>query len=100
MKKRNKILLALVALILLAVITEPFTNLYHRAADHFLYNNYRHYVSCANLPTLAEVESIVAAHSDTVAQIQAIDPENVEVIIDSTTCPGKGSIVIYYASRS
>jgi hypothetical protein len=45
------------------------------------------------------VEAVVAAHGDTVAQIRAVDPANVEFVVDSATCPGKGSIVIYYAAR-
>lgn len=100
MKKRNKILLFLLAVFVLVLLTEPVTHLLHRTADRLLYNNYHHYVSCADLPTLTEVEAVVAAHGDTVAQIQAVDPADVEFVIDSATCPGKGSIVIYYASHT
>lgn len=99
MKKRTKILLALLIIIIILVISEPFTHLFHRIADNLIYNNYHHYLSCSDIPELTEVEKTIEQHKDVVEKIKSIDPENVEFIIDSWTCPGKASIIIYYASR-
>lgn len=86
-------------LIVILVISEPFTHLFHRLADNFLYNNYHHYLSCSDLPDLDEVEKVVAEHSEIVEKIKNINPDDVEFIIDSWRCPGKASITIYYASK-
>lgn len=96
------IIIAICILILLVVIlaaTEPFAHLFHRLADNFLYNNYHHYLSCSELPDQEGVEKTVDEHSETVEKIKNINPEDVEFIIDSWNCPGKASIVIYYASK-
>lgn len=90
--------IAICILILLVVIlaaTEPFTHLFHRLADIFLYNNYHHYLSCSDLPDLESAEKAVAEHSETVEKIKNINPDDVEFIVDSWNCPGKASIVIY-----
>lgn len=100
MKKRYKVLLILLILLVLAVVTEPFTHLYHRLADTLIYNNYRHYLPCRALPDLAEVEAVVAAHADLIARIEAVSPGTVDIEIDSLSCAGKGSVVIYYASKA
>ena len=99
MKTRYKILLAVLALIVITIATEPLTHFYHRIADDLIYNNYHHYLPCSSLPDLAKVEETVSLHRDIVKEIENINPSNIEFLIDSTTCPGKASIVIYYASR-
>lgn len=90
----------LLLLVVILVISEPSTHLFHRLADNFLYNNYHHYLSCSDLPDLDEVNKIVTKHSETVEKIKNINPNDVEFIIDSWTCPGKASINIYYASQN
>lgn len=99
MKKRSKIILALLAVIVIAVASEPFTHFFHRIADNLIYNNYHHYLPCSSLPELAEVEKIVAQHNEVIEEIKNLNPENIEVMIDSMTCPGKASIIIYYSTR-
>lgn len=91
-------LLGLIAIAL--ILTEPYTHLFHRLADEVLYNNTRHYLPCAALPQLGEVQETIEQHAADIARIQAISPDQVEVLVDSLTCPGKGSVVIYYASRA
>jgi hypothetical protein len=85
--------------VVILLVSEPYTHLFHRLADNLLYNNYHHYLPCSNLPDLVEVENVVAEHSEMVEKIKNVNPDNVEFIIDSWTCPGKASITISYASR-
>lgn len=99
MKKHRKIIFVLLALVAMAVLTEPFTHFFHRIADTLIYDNYHHYLPCSSLPELTEVENVVSQHKDVVADITNLNPENIEFIIDYTTCPGKASIIIYYASN-
>ena len=88
-------------IIIFAIVTEPYTKWYHRLADIFVYNNYNHYLPCSALPELSEVEEIVLLHQDVIEQIENLSSEgNIEVVIDSLTCSGKGSIIIYYASKA
>lgn len=98
MRTRYKVVLALLAIVFVAVVTEPCTKLFHRVADVLIYNNHRHYLPCSDLPELGEVEDIVAQHPEAIEQIESLSPGNIEVVIDSMTCPGKASIIIYYAS--
>lgn len=98
-RKPTKIIIVLLALLVIVIISEPFTHLFHRIADRLIYNNYHHYLPCSALPELSEVESVVAQHADVIDQIENLAPGNIEVVIDSITCPGKASIIIFYASK-
>ena len=98
-QKRTKIIFAILAVIIAALVSEPFTHLFHRIADNLIYNNYHHYLPCSALPELSEVEDIVVQHTDVIEQIENLSPGNIEVLIDSMNCPGKASIIINYASR-
>jgi|LSQX01.1.fsa_nt_gb hypothetical protein len=98
-RKHVKIILLFLAIIIISMLSEPFTHFFHRIADTLIYNNYHHYLPCSALPQLSEVESVVAQHPDVIAQIENLSPGNIEVVIDSITCPGKASIIIFYASK-
>ncbi len=100
MKTRYKAILILFALALAAVVTEPYTKLCHRVADVLIYNNHRQYLPCSDLPELGEVEDIAAQRPEVIEQIGGLSPGNIEVVIDSMTCPGKASIAIYYANTA
>ena len=64
----------------------------------FVYDNRVHCVSCKKLPTLSEVEQIVEEHRDLIEEIEKVNPGFIFVSI-SSPCPGKGAIVIKYASH-
>jgi len=98
-KTLKKAIFVLLLVVVILVVSEPFTHLFHRLADNLLYNNYHHYLSCSDLPDLDEVEKVIAEHSEIVEKIKNVNPDDVEFIIDSRTCPGKASIIIYYASK-
>lgn len=92
------VIYVLLLVIVILAVSEPFTHLFHRLADKLLYNNYHHYLPCSDLPDLDEVEKAVSEHSEIVEEIINVNPDDVEFIIDSWTCPGKASITIYYSS--
>lgn len=98
-RKHVKIIIVFLAIIIIAIVSEPFTHLFHRIADTLIYNNYHHYLPCSALLELSEVESLVAQHTDAIEQIENLSPQNIQLVIDSMTCPGKASIIIFYASK-
>ncbi len=100
MRTLTKVICIVLLIVVILVVSERFTHLFHRLADNLLYNNYHHYLSCSDLPELGDVEKVVAEHSEIVEKIKNVSPDDVEFIIDSSTCSGKASIIIYYASRN
>ncbi|MFZ2486864.1 MAG: hypothetical protein WAZ19_01980 [Anaerolineae bacterium] len=83
------------ALLLLEAQAKPL----RRWIDTTIYDNQAHYLPCSALPALAEVEATVAAHQDVITQIRQVNPGLVGVDIDSTQCPGKADLVIWYGSH-
>ena len=64
-----------------------------------IYDNRAIFLSCDELPDLSDVKSIMEQHNQVIQEIKNIDPENIEITIDNS-CPGKGSLVIYYPSHN
>jgi len=87
-----------VIVIVALVIVELTTHVIGKWVNSTVYDNRVHYVSCEKLPVLSEVEILMEEHQDVIQQIEAIDPGFIRVYI-STPCPGKGSLVIEYASH-
>jgi hypothetical protein len=83
---------------LLVFVTQ--TRMLQRAVDDLLYDNKNHYLPCDELPAAAEVNAIFQAHHDRIAAIELVNPGLVGVEIDSTTCPGKADLLIWYASHA
>jgi len=99
MKRWRRLLIALLVVVIVFMASEPFTHLFHRIADALIYNNYHHYLPCSSLPMLGDVEKIVTQHSDVLERIQNLDPSIIQVVTDTWTCPGKASIIVYYATH-
>ena len=60
-----------------------------------------HYVKCEEIPDLTDIEKIVEEHQDIIQQIEAINPGNISVFIDSSdACPGKYILIIEYPSHA
>ena len=93
------ILLVISGLCLLLVILAVQSHTLRRWIDNVLYDNQGHYLSCEQLPELQEVEDVMAKHQDLVQAIEAVHPGNAGVELD-TSCPGKGSLTIWYASHA
>jgi hypothetical protein len=102
-EKRNKIfpfLLVLVTLLCLgAIVIESQVHVIRRLVDNYVYDNRNHYLPCRMLPAAAEVEAAVREHQDILQAIQGVDPGLVGVDVDSSTCPGKADLLIWYASH-
>jgi hypothetical protein len=101
MEKSRKIGLIIggvVIVIVAFVIVELTTHVIGKWVNSTVYDNRVHYVSCEKLPALSEVESLMEEHQDVIQQIEDIHPGFTKVNVDSS-CPGKGSLVIEYASH-
>jgi len=102
MKKKKWVWLVMViVLVILAMfLFENKTRLLHRIVDEVLYNNYHHYLLCEDLPDIETVERQLNQFDSTVKQIESLSEGNVALEVDRSSCPGKGSIKIYFPSRS
>lgn len=61
--------------------------------------NKDHNMTCAELPTAAEVTKVVEDHQDVVQRIKDVNPGQVFFDIDKETCPSRADIVISFASH-
>ena len=90
------ILVILCAGLALALVkSNPVWGLYNT----LILDNKDHFLSCDELPSLAEVEQVVESHQDTIDRIKQVNPGFVFVEIDAITCPGKADIVISYGTH-
>lgn len=62
-------------------------------------DNQDHGLPCTELPSIQEVEQIVASHQDVIQKLEAVNPGQVFVDVDSETCPDHADIIISYASH-
>lgn len=98
--KKTKWLLVLILIVLAAVIwLEVDTHFVQQWVASAVYDNRVNFLSCEELPALSEVQRALEQHPEVVQAIKNIDPENIEITIDSS-CPEKGSLVIYYPSHN
>jgi hypothetical protein len=82
-----------------AIAIESQAKIIRRSYDNFVLDNWNHYLPCEKLPTEAEVRATVQRYQDVIQAIEQVNPELVGVDIDSSTCPGKADLVIWYASH-
>lgn len=100
------VLIAILSLILVLLgvflVVEAQGHWLRHLVDDVLYDNYDHYLPCAQLPDLALVEEVLAAHGALITQLEQLSPGNVMIELDdlADTCPGKADIVIYYPSHA
>jgi hypothetical protein len=92
-------IIVLVTLCTGALFVEGQTKIIRRALDDLIYDNKNHYLPCDQLPTEAEVNQVVQEHQNIVEAIKKVNPGLVGVEIDSTTCPGRADLLIWYASH-
>jgi len=99
-KKITIVLIVLLAIVCLGVvIIESQTNVIQRLYDNLVLDNQGHYLACEELPTETEVLAILEQHQDTIRAIEDVNPGLVGVEADSSTCPGRADLVIWYASH-
>ena len=97
--KTTAIVTIIVTLCLGALFVEAQTKIIRRALDDLIYDNKNHYLPCDKLPTEVEVNQVVQEHQNIVEAIKKVNPGLVGVEIDSTTCPGRADLLIWYASH-
>ncbi|MGI6741436.1 MAG: hypothetical protein ACOX7C_08205 [Brevefilum sp.] len=101
MKNRKAALIIILALVLvILVLLESSTHFVHRIIDDVLYDNYHHYLQCEDLPEITAVENAVTEHQETIREIESLAEGQVTVNVDASSCPGRGSIVIYFPSHT
>ena len=101
MKNRKAALIIILALVLvILVLLESSTHFVHRIIDDVLYDNYHHYLQCEDLPEITAVENAVTEHQGTIREIEGLSEGQVTVNVDTSSCPGRGSIVIYFPSHT
>ena len=76
---------------------DPFR---HRIIDDVLYDNYHHYLQCEDLPEITAVENAVSENQDMIREIEGLAEGQVTISVDASSCPGRGSIVIYFPSHT
>jgi hypothetical protein len=103
MSNSKKIILSLLGIIAVvclgAIVIESQTKVIRHLYDNFVLDNDNHYLTCEELPPETEVRAILEQHQDIVQAIEAVNPGLVGVEIDSSACPGKADLVIWYASH-
>ena len=97
--KTTAIVTIIVSLCLGGLFVGAQTKIIQRALDDLIYDNKNHYLPCDKLPTEVEVNRVVQEHQNIVAAIKKVNPGLVGVEIDSTTCPGRADLLIWYASH-
>ena len=101
MQKRKYLrILCILLFVFTFFLIENSTHFLRRIIDDALYDSYHHYLRCDELPLLEEVNKNVREHEKTVEQIKSLEINSVLFYVDSTSCIGRGSIVISYPSRA
>lgn len=103
MRQPNRFLLIVGVLLVLCVIGSVFiesqSHWIRSLLDDLLLDNYNHYLPCNQLPTIAEVEQVLALQQETIRAVKAVNPGSVLVRIDEETCPGRADLIIEYPSH-
>ena len=103
MNKARKIisilLLFSLVICLLVIAIETRTKTARRFYDNLIMDNWNHYLPCEEFPSETEVRSIVQQHQVMILKIEQVHPGLVGVETNSSTCPGKADLLIWYASH-
>lgn len=95
---RKTVLLLIILGILGAIILESQTHILQKTIVDRIYDNRGHYLSCEELPALADVERIVAEKHSLIQAIEQVNPGFIFVTINSP-CPRKGELIFEYPSH-
>lgn len=93
------ILVIALVVCLAAIAIESQTKIIRLTYDNFVLDNKNHYLPCEKLPTEANLRETVQQHQDTVQAIEQVNPGAVGIEIDTSICPGRADLVIWYASH-
>ena len=101
MKISARLILTVLVLILCAgvLVLESQTKFFRKTYDEIVLDNRNYYLSCAQLPTEAEVRQVMEAHQDVIEKIEQINPGFVGAEMDMSTCIGKADIIFWYGTH-
>jgi hypothetical protein len=100
MKGKQKIIVvvSLLTAVALLLFLEFQAKIIRQTLDDVLYDNRFHYISCEKLPSIAEVEKVIAEHQYVIRQIEAVNPGFVGIEVN--TCgTGNADITFWYGSH-
>ena len=78
---------------------ESRSQVFRRAYDHWVLDNREHYLPCGQWPNEGDVRELVSQHQAVIDQIKAVNPGLAGVEIDTSVCPGRADLVIWYGSH-
>ena len=97
-KQKRIVVISLLTAVALLLFLEFQAKIIRQTLDDVLYDNRFHYISCEKLPSIAEVEKVIAEHQDVIRQIEAVNPGFVGIEVN--TCgTGNADITFWYGSH-
>ena len=76
---------------------------YRDVYNNVVLDNYDHWLTCSELPTLEQIEAIMTRNEDALEQIRAVDSAgrpSVQLEVDRSTCEGRGDLIIWYGGHA
>ena len=100
-RRRNIVILIIVTLMACCASTLLLANskFVRGLFVSYVYDNKEHFLSCEELPLQTEVIKTLDEHEDIIYKIEQAHPGFITVEIDTTSCPGKADIIIWYPTH-
>lgn len=95
----TSLLISVLVFCLASIAIETRTKIIRRFYDNVVMDNWNHYLPCEELPSETEVNAILLQHLDMIQKIEQVRPGLVGVEVDTSICPGKADMLIWYASH-
>jgi hypothetical protein len=98
-RKWPLVLLAVTVVVALCLFAGP--PIVRRAAALFYersMGNKEHFLGCADLPAVEDVEQALLAHQDVIERLEQVNSGHIVIYADRSRCPGKADIVILFAT--
>jgi len=97
-KQKRIVVISLLTAVALLLFLEFQAKIIRQTLEDVLYDNRFHHISCEKLPSIAEVEKVIAEHQDVIRQIEAVNPGFVGIEVN--TCgTGNADITFWYGSH-
>jgi len=97
-KQKRIVVISLLTAVALLLFLEFQAKIIRQTLEDVLYDNRFHRISCEKLPSIAEVEKVIAEHQDVIRQIEAVNPGFVGIEVN--TCgTGNADITFWYGSH-
>lgn len=102
-KQKVTLLVGTASLILITcvifLLIETQTKVVRRWIDNIIYDNQNHYLPCEQLPLVSEVEKIVQEHQGIIQQIEAVNPGQVGIEVNTCGTGQNADITFWYATH-